>query len=212
MKGKLVTEWDIIVPTILPNSVFTIPTFVVWPESTSPGSVLLFRFQLQSPSSSGNAAKGFITTNDYWLSNLETNHSSSSSRQDYRSLASLREKGNLSNIQVSATCVPENGSNIKQSEVNSYFTHIQASLTLLSSSLSTAFGVRLVLRKVANATDNRVLPYWQSDNYFVMVPGEVKILDIAVNARTGFFSNEIEDFALDIDGFNVVQQRVLISC
>eukprot|EP00475_Leptophrys_vorax_P000518 TRINITY_DN10290_c0_g3_i1.p1 TRINITY_DN10290_c0_g3~~TRINITY_DN10290_c0_g3_i1.p1 ORF type:complete len:952 (+),score=229.77 TRINITY_DN10290_c0_g3_i1:20-2875(+) len=194
--GKLVFESVQTLPNgSLARSVQVLPEKLIWPSGLADGSVLLWRFGLKR--SGNDSDMSSLTSSDYWLSNLDDD---TSAAQNYSALAS--QELPVVSLDVRVKVFPDKAASKQIVEVL---------LELPAGSDAVAFMCRASLRYSAHCAstthDNRVLPAWQSDNYFSLIPGESKVISIEYGAASSFDCQRI----VYVDGWNVQEVMVLVS-
>lgn len=211
----------VIITSLAANSVLTLSQSVAWPTgATTPGQVLLFRFQIFDAST---PEQSLIDVNDYWLTNLAPYGAGIPLQpQNYAALDTLRTSGTWVPLSSSTSgqVVPVSRWMPGQGMVNSSDLIVRVNLTAPSNAGAVAFGCRLVLRygsglahlRVLAGTgfvDDRVLPAWQSSNYFSLVPGESRSVHIAVEDwEAGAGANLA---VLEVDGWNVPDSVIAVD-
>lgn len=180
-----------------------IPLSLTWPgpgTGVAAGSTLLYRIVAT------DAARGVLSTGDYWLANLSND---TSVFQDFSALGALRGDAPSVRLQASAAgAVNADGS-----------FSLQVQLACAAGSPQVAFAVRLTLRDRAHPevaatgfVDDRVLPVWAEDSYFSLLPGEARTVGLFVPPRTGARAvPPAGDYVVTVDGWNVAAANVTVA-
>eukprot|EP00475_Leptophrys_vorax_P043728 TRINITY_DN8511_c0_g1_i1.p1 TRINITY_DN8511_c0_g1~~TRINITY_DN8511_c0_g1_i1.p1 ORF type:complete len:724 (-),score=141.44 TRINITY_DN8511_c0_g1_i1:1227-3158(-) len=170
--GKLVYELAQTVSEISGQSVYVLPEKIVWPNNVEP--VLLWRCKLESSDASIS-----FPWSDYWLNHLSDDLNVT---QDFSYLSEIRED--------TANYAPLEGSSgiLHHSLNDGDRITVAVNLSLPSSSKCVAFACRVSLHHFNGARedeqgDTRVLPVWQTDNYFSVVPGQAISVLIEADAK-----------------------------
>ena len=79
----------------------------------------------------------------------------------------------------------------------------KATLGISNPGNETAFFIRL---KIMNSGDELVLPAYFTDNYFTLLPGDEKQIDL--DLTSGYMSDKHEELKLVIEGWNVLTEEI----
>lgn len=195
---------------------------LVWPNVSSSSSstsssstppVVLFRLSVASSVNSSTV----LTSNDYWLSNLQPNYNKYP--QNYTRLHSLRTNGPFVPLQISTPVLTL----LPQKIGDPYRVNVTIGTDITAPSV--AFAIRVSLRTnnpgdwvpgAGGSTDpchdDRILPQWISpNNLFSLVPGEIRTISIVIDHWNGIIPVPSNSLAIVVDGFNVLPNRINVT-
>jgi mannosylglycoprotein endo-beta-mannosidase len=206
---------QVLVDGVAANSVATLPLPLAWPSAAAAGSTLLVRLTLTT-TGAGPLANATLAPSDYWLSTLSANLSVPNT---YPALAALRAGTAGATVPLNVTAaqgqnpVPGDGG-----------LSVLVTLSSPPTSASVAFGVRVTLRYKngtaaharlaarsaadAGVVDDRVLPQYLSANLFALVPGEVRVVTVAVDRFAVADGVGFGDVVVEVEGWNVPRVSV----